>query len=203
MAQEHQYRAKVEWSGGWQGGVFDYASYSRQFTAQLDGKPDLIGSADPSFKGDPTRCNPEELLLISLSACHMLSFLAECARAGITVLSYADDAQGRMAIRDGRMRFVEVVLHPQVAIASDNADPSAAQSRLEQSSALHARAHDICFIANSVDFDVRNEPTIVFAGGCQAAKETGDFQDQFGSTMTDEVDVARHLPVLPSLESHC
>lgn len=132
------------------GPVPDYRTYSRAFTAEIPGKPPLDGSADPAFRGDPKVHNPEELLLMSLSACHMLSYLALCARAGIGVATYEDAATGAMAEREGKIRFVEVVLHPQCTVSGD----------IERATRLHEQAHAECFIANSVNFPVRNEARV-------------------------------------------
>ena len=95
--------------------------------------------------------NPEDLLVASLAACHMLTYLAECARAGIEVVAYEDQASGKMAFKDRKMRFVEVTLAPQVTIAAGD---------LAQAEALHAKAHDGCFIASSVNFPVLHTATV-------------------------------------------
>src|SRR5581483_999357 len=95
-----------------------------------------------------------EMLVASLSACHLLSYLAECARGGVHVLSYSDEASGTMAVKDGRMRIVDVLLRPRVVIARG--------SDLERARYLHERAHEECFIANSVNFPVRHEPVVSF-----------------------------------------
>ncbi len=152
MAHTHHYRATLIWTGAALGPAADYQSYSREFRVEIAGKPPLTGSADPTFRGDPALVNPEDMLLASLSSCHALSYLALCARARIPVVSYRDEATGTMDMKDGRIRFVEVVLHPQVTIA--------AGADLEQARRLHPKAHDHCFIANSVNFPVRNEPEI-------------------------------------------
>lgn len=151
MAREHLFAAHLVWTGAERGPTRDYDSYSRTYRVEVAGKPPLEGSADPTFKGDPTRHNPEDLLVVALSACHLLSYLALCARAGIEVVGYQDDARGVMAIKDRRMRFVEVTLTPRVVIAAGD---------LEQARALHAQAHEHCFIANSVNFPVRHEPVV-------------------------------------------
>jgi organic hydroperoxide reductase OsmC/OhrA len=108
------------------------------------------------FRGDPALHNPEDLLVAALSSCHFLSYAALCARTGVTVVAYEDDASGTMDRVDGVTRFTEVVLRPRVTVA--------AGSDADKARALHARAHALCFIASSVNFPVRNEPTIVFAG---------------------------------------
>ena len=149
MAHTHSYRATVSWSGE----TRDYNSYSREYGVAIEGKPKFRASADAAFKGDPKLYNPEDMLVVSLATCHMLSYLAICARLGVVVLGYEDTAEGTMEIRDKRMRFTEVVLHPRVMLAS-GAD-------MERAAAAHAQAHDECFIANSVNFPVRHEPTII------------------------------------------
>ena len=120
-------------------------------------KPAFRGSADPTFRGDPALCNPEDLLVVALSSCHMLSYLAECALAGIAVVAYEDAAAGTMAMADGRVRFTEVVLRPRVIVA--------AGADLARAEALHQNAHDVCFIASSVNFPVRHEATVTRAAG--------------------------------------
>ena len=148
----HRYAARIRWTGAAAGPTLDYATYSRAYVVECDGKVPLHGSADTHFRGDARLHNPEDLLVASLSACHLLSYLAVCARAGIAVTAYEDDARGEMTLVDGRIRFREVVLHPRVTIAD--------ASRIDEATALHAQAHRECFIANSVNFVVRNEPAV-------------------------------------------
>lgn len=150
--REHLYAATLDWAGAKAGPVRDYKTYSRDFSATIAGKPVLTGSADPTYLGDAKQHNPEDLLLISLAACHMLSYLALCARDKIVVSAYRDEATGTMAIADGKMRFVSVMLHPQVVIAD--------AAKLERARALHHEAHAACFIANSVNFPVENEALV-------------------------------------------
>jgi organic hydroperoxide reductase OsmC/OhrA len=152
MAKEHHFAAHLVWTGAARGTTTSYDSYGRDYRVEVEGKPPLEGSSDPKFRGDATKHNPEDLLVASLSACHMLSYLAECARAGIEVTAYEDQASGLMAIKDGRMRFTEVTLAPRVAIAAGD---------LEKAKALHENAHAACFIANSVNFPVLNMATVV------------------------------------------
>jgi organic hydroperoxide reductase OsmC/OhrA len=154
MPHQHHYAARVIWTGAAQGPIRDYESYSRDYRIEVEGKPPLEGSSDPKFRGDPGKLNPEDLLVMSLSACHMLSYLALCARAGIEVVAYEDQASGMMAIKDRKMRFVEVTLAPKVTIGAGD---------LERARALHERAHEECFIANSVNFPVLNMPTVIRA----------------------------------------
>jgi organic hydroperoxide reductase OsmC/OhrA len=154
MAHEHHFAARLVWTGAEHGPTRDYQSYSREYRAEVEGKPPLIGSAHPAFLGDPGKHNPEDLLVAALAACHMLSYLALCPRAGIEVVAYEDQASGMMAIKERKMRFVEVTLAPHVTIAAGD---------LEQARALHEKAHEACFIANSVNFPVLAMPTVTRA----------------------------------------
>jgi len=149
VAKEHVYRINTVWTGASQGATSSYDAYSREYAINIEGKPPFVGSADPTFRGDASLYNPEDLLLMALSACHMLSYLALCARAGIRVISYSDVATGKMAQKNGKIRFTEVILHPLVTIeAGDD---------LEKARSLHDNAHHVCFIANSVNFPVLHE----------------------------------------------
>lgn len=154
MAREHHFAAQLVWTGAAQGPTSNEA-YSRAYRAKVEGKPPIEGSADPSFRGDPSRLNPEDLLVVSLSACHMLSYLYLCAGAGIEVVAYEDRVTGKMAIKDRRMRFVDVLLAPKVTIAKGDR---------AKAIALHEQAHEACFIANSVNFPVRHEPVVEHRG---------------------------------------
>ncbi len=138
-------------------GTSDYRAYSHNHEIKIQGKPaPLPGSSDPAFRGDPTRYTPEELLVASLSTCHMLWFLHLCADAGIVVVEYEDAALGTMAEhQDGGGEFTSVVLHPRTVITD--------ATRLPDATSLHHRAHDLCFIARSVNFPVDHQPVVVVA----------------------------------------
>ena len=151
----HRFAARLRWTGGASGPALDYATYSRDYVVEIDGKPSLRGSADAHFRGDGSLHNPEDLLVAALSACHLLSYLAQCSRAGIAVVAYDDDATGEMTLIDGKIRFREVMLRPRVAIT----DPA----RIDEAMALHERAHADCFIANSVNFPVRHDAIVTSA----------------------------------------
>jgi organic hydroperoxide reductase OsmC/OhrA len=149
--KQHRYSVQVTWTGNLGQGTSGYGAYSRNHEIAAPGKPALPGSSDPTFRGDPERYNPEELLVSSLSTCHMLWYLHLCAEAKIAVLQYVDDAAGVLTERsDGGGRFTEVTLRPHVTIAPGG--------DLDRAAALHERAHHLCFIANSVNFPVRCEP---------------------------------------------
>ena len=151
----HHFDCRLVWTGAEKGGTTRYEAYSREARIDIDGKPPLPVSAAPPFLGDPALHNPEDLLVAALSTCHFLSYAALCARSGIVVVAYEDRARGTMDKRDGKMRFTEVVLRPRVTIA--------AGGDVEKALALHERAHAICFIASSVNFDVRHEAVITVA----------------------------------------
>jgi len=150
----HAFHAKLEWTGAAAGPAGEYRTYSREYVAHIEGKPSVRGSAHRAFLGDSSLHNPEDLLVIALSACHMLSYLAECARSGIEVVSYTDEAEGAMEPVDGVTRFTRVTLRPHVVVRGD----------LEKARKLHQRSHEVCFIANSVNFPVSNEPRVEHAG---------------------------------------
>ena len=155
--KEHVYQVTVEWTGNTGTGTSGHRAYERAHDIRAGGKPTIAGSSDPSFRGDRTRWNPEDLLVGSLSACHKLWYLSLCAGAGIVVTAYLDEAEGIMVEdADGGGRFARVVLRPQVTIAAGS---DAAKAR-----ALHHEAHAKCFIANSVNFTVGHEPIIRVAG---------------------------------------
>lgn len=155
--KRHNYGIRLDWTGNSGEGTGTYRGYRRDHTIAVAGKPPLAGSSDPAFRGDPSRYNPEELLVASLSACHMLSYLHVCAVNGVVVTGYRDDAAGTMEeTADGGGAFTDVTLHPTVTITADS-DAAKAKS-------LHEEAHDLCFIANSVKFPVRHEARIIRQG---------------------------------------
>lgn len=153
MSHPHRYRVDVAWTGNRGSGTDGYRNYSRNHVIRIPGKPDLAGSSDPTFRGDATRHNPEDMLVAALSACHMLSYLHMATVAGVVVVAYDDAAEGTMLTEGDGGRFTEVVLRPVVTIRADS-DPGKAL-------AAHEDAHHACFIANSVNFPVRCEPRIV------------------------------------------
>ena len=152
----HHYDVAVRWTGNRGTGTSGYRDYDRTHVVESEGPPPLPGSSDPSFRGEADRWNPEQLLVAALSQCHMLWYLHLCATAGVVVTAYADDARGTMTEeRDGGGRFTEVLLRPRVEVA----DPAMAGA----ATALHAEAHARCFVARSVNFDVRHEPAVAVA----------------------------------------
>ena len=142
----HRYEITTDWTGNGGTGTATYKGYRRDHTISAAGKPPIPGSSDPNFRGDPARWNPEEMLVASLSTCHMLWYLHLCSVNHITVVAYRDAALGEMEeAPGGNGKFVRVELRPVVTIsAGDRA------KALE----LHEEAHRYCFIANSVNFPV-------------------------------------------------
>jgi organic hydroperoxide reductase OsmC/OhrA len=148
----HAYQITVEWTGNLGSGTKSYTAYDRAHDVYADGKPVILGSSDPAFRGDRSRYNPEELLVASLSTCHMLWYLHLATQAKIVVTRYVDRAIGSMAeTQNGSGHFTEVVLQPDITV-----EPGA---DLEVARDLHEKAHHFCFIANSVNFPVRCEPS--------------------------------------------
>jgi organic hydroperoxide reductase OsmC/OhrA len=151
----HAYPVTVRWTATNGEGTKSYRSYSRAHSIGGDGKPEILASSDPAFRGDASRYNPEELLVASLSSCHMLWYLHLCSVNTITVVEYRDDASGTMEeTEDGSARFTRVTLRPAVTITSG--DPA-------QALELHHEAHRLCFIARSINFPVEVAPEIAFA----------------------------------------
>ncbi|WP_049578582.1 OsmC family protein [Streptomyces sp. SBT349] len=157
-SREHEYDVTVRWTGNSGAGTAGYRGYGRDNEVAATGKPVTIpGSADPAFVGDPERWNPEELLVASLSQCHMLSYLALCSLQRIVVTSYEDRAHGTMReTPGGGGQFTDVLLAPVVTVAEE--------SMVKAATELHEKAHEICFVASSVNFPVRNAPTVAVAG---------------------------------------
>jgi organic hydroperoxide reductase OsmC/OhrA len=154
MARTHNYEITVRWTGNLGAGTAGYRAYSRNHEIEGAGKTAAIAaSSDPVFRGDPSRYNPEELLVAALASCHMLSLLHLCADAGIVVTGYVDRARGTMRQEGNGGYFTEVVLQPEVTVASED--------MVEKATQLHADAHESCFIASSVNFPVRHEPLIL------------------------------------------
>lgn len=146
----HEYEVCVDWTGNTGAGTRTYNGYARDHVITAAGKPEITGSSDPAFRGDAARYSPEDLLVASLSACHMLWYLHLCSANRINVVAYRDRAFGQMeAAGNGAGRFVRVLLRPAVQIDADS-DPTRAR-------ALHEEAHRLCFVANSVNFPVEIE----------------------------------------------
>lgn len=154
MSKKHTYKSTVKWTGNKGHGTFDSRLYGRDHEIQLEGKATILGSSDPTFRGDKSKHNPEELLLASLSSCHMLWYLKLCTDVEIIVVDYIDAATATMVETDnGGGHFSKATLHPVVTITDG--------SRIDEANELHKKAHELCFIANSVNFPVLHQPTCI------------------------------------------
>jgi organic hydroperoxide reductase OsmC/OhrA len=153
MARSHQYRTSLLWTGNLGQGTSDYRAYSRNHEITAEGKPTLPGTSDPAFRGDVSRYTPEDLLVSSLSSCHMLWYLHLCAVKGVIVIDYTDQAYGEMLENpDGSGQFVQVTLHPRVVVSQS--------SMIRLATSLHHDANRMCFIARSVNFPVHHKPEV-------------------------------------------
>lgn len=157
MSRDHEYTAGVRWTGNRGLGTRTYRGYDRTWNVSTPGKPTITCSNDPLLGGDPQLPNPEELLLASLSACHMLWYLHLASEAGIIVHGYEDYpvAIGRTE-GNGAGAFVNATLKPQILVE--------ARTDLELADDLHHRIAAFCFIARSVNFPVRYAATYSKAG---------------------------------------
>lgn len=150
---EHKYSIQLTWKGNKGTGTQSYTSYDRIYAISAQGKEDIQGSSDPNYKGDASKWNPEELLLSSLSACHMLWYLHLCANKKIVITEYRDDPIGFLAVeKSGEGRFQKVTLQPTIIITD--------AQKIEEAQKIHDEAHHKCFIAQSVNFPVEIAPKI-------------------------------------------
>ena len=148
----HHYNVQTAWTGNRGEGTRDYKAYDRSHVITIEGKADIQGSSDPSFRGDRSKHSPEDLFVSTLSTCHMLWYLHLCSVNGVEVVEYNDKAIGEMEENaDGSGRFIRVTLKPEVLVAK--------HSMIDKANELHREAHRMCFIANSVNFEVIHEPT--------------------------------------------
>lgn len=151
MSKKHHYKLNLMWTGNLGSGTSSYNAYSRDHEINVEGKPVLLSSSDPSFRGNKSRYNPEELLVASLSSCHMLWYLHLCSVNGVVVIDYVEEATGTMQeTAEGGGSFTEVSLNPVVTVANED--------MIELAQSLHSKANELCFIANSCNFPVYHNP---------------------------------------------
>jgi len=151
MSKEHTYKINIEWTGNRGEGTSSYRGYDRSHNISVANKAVIYASSDPAFMGDASKYNPEELLVASLSSCHMLWYLHLCSDNGIVVVEYKDEATGIMLETASGGHFTEVILHPSVTITD--------KTKIEKANELHYEANKKCFIANSCNFPVKHEPS--------------------------------------------
>lgn len=155
--KEHQYKARIEWTGNLGSGTDHYKNYERSHQISIQDKVIIQGSSDPAFRGDPAKHNPEELLLASLSSCHMLWYLHFCSVDNIIVEEYIDHATGIMIEEEsGKGFFKEVILAPSIRVQQ--------AEMIAKAIALHKKASEYCFIANSMNFPVLHQPQVKTTG---------------------------------------
>lgn len=153
MHHQHNYEVSINWTGNKGTGTSDYKAYERSHTIFGQGKVVIEGTSDPAFRGDKTKYNPEEFLVAALSTCHMLTYLHQCAVAGVIVTEYSDKATGVMKeTPDGGGHFTEVTLYPFVKVKE--------AAMINKAKELHHKSSTLCFIAASVNFPVYHQPTI-------------------------------------------
>lgn len=151
MGRQHHYQLTINWKGNKGTGTSGYRDYERDYSILSENKVEILASSDAAFRGDKTKYNPEDLLVASISACHMLSYLHLCAVNGVVVVEYADHASGTMEeTADGGGHFNEITLNPTITVTE--------ASMIEKANALHEAANKICFIAASVNFPVHHKP---------------------------------------------
>lgn len=149
--KKSEHFAKVSWTRG-RGEKFSDNQYSRAHTWQFDGGATVAASSSPHSVPLPysaaENVDPEEAFVAAIASCHMLFFLHFAAKAGLVVESYTDNAAGVLeADKHGRMAITKITLRPQIKLKEY------APSRQDMD-ALHARAHQFCFLANSVRGEV-------------------------------------------------
>ena len=156
MTKQHNYSLTTKWTGNTGTGTSNYVAFERSHIIIVENKIEILGSSDPAFRGDKTKHNPEDLLLASISSCHMLWYLHLCATAEIIVTDYIDNATGIMVeTSNGGGKFTEVTLNPLITIS----DILMTEKAIE----LHNRANELCFVANSLNFPVYHRPTCITA----------------------------------------
>ena len=150
MSRQHRYTATVEWTGNRGEGTATYRSYDRDHEITAEHAASILGSADPAFRGNPSRWNPEQLLVAAAAQCHMLAYLHLATENGVVVTAYVDHPTAVMTEdNDGNGRFTEIVLHPLVTVTDTG--------MLETADTLHDQANATCFIANSLNLPVGHE----------------------------------------------
>ena len=146
-----EHTAALSWSR--RGHDFTYETYSRDHVVTFENGQKALASSAPAFVGNPEALNPETLLVGALASCHLLTFLAVCAKRGYVVESYDDAASGVLEKNaEGKMAITRITLRPKVVFGADKV-PTA-----EELAKLHERAHANCFIGSSIRAEVTVEP---------------------------------------------
>lgn len=150
MPRQHRYTVTVEWTGNRGEGTASYRSYDRDHDVRAENAPTIAGSSDPSFRGNPSRWNPELMLVASAAQCHMLAYLHLAAVNGVVVTAYVDHPSAVLETdADGGGRFTEITLHPLVTVSD--------AAMIQRAESLHPEANRACFIANSLAVPVGHD----------------------------------------------
>ena len=144
----HAYPLTLTWTGN----TLD-SPYPRNATVTTEGKHPLAVSSAPEYAGDAARWNPEDLLGSALATCHMLTFLALCAKAKVEVLGYEDHAESVLDTVDKVTRITQVRLRPVIRVPQGTSQAKVVE--------LFEKAHKYCFVANSVTCEAVMEPRVV------------------------------------------
>lgn len=156
MGIKHLFKSKLNWSFSTANVKTNNRTYLKSHSITIDGKPDLHVSAAKVFKGNPALHNPEDLVLSSVTSCHMMSYLYVCEQNGIEVVSYSDESEAILEVfDDGSGRITKINLCPKVTIKNKDKKVLALS--------LHKMANQLCFIANSCNFSIEHFPTCEIA----------------------------------------
>jgi organic hydroperoxide reductase OsmC/OhrA len=155
MSDNHTFEATLAWPADAAQKLPPDPAFSRNAVLASPGHPPFPGSSPTVFGGEATRYNPEELVTLALAHCHMLTYLSLAAKKRVAVLAYEDRATCELGKdpASGKMKILSAQLRPRVTVARG--------TNFEEARAMHARAHEYCFVANSVNFPVENTPEIV------------------------------------------
>jgi organic hydroperoxide reductase OsmC/OhrA len=157
VSKQHRYTVTVEWTGNRGEGTASYRSYDRDHEVSAEHTPSISGSSDPAFRGNPSRWNPEQLLVASAAQCHLLSYLHHAATNDVVVTDYVDHPTAVLTEDDaGGGRFTEIVLHPLVTVAD--------AAMVETAQRLHHDANRTCFVASTLNLPVTHDAHIRVRG---------------------------------------
>jgi organic hydroperoxide reductase OsmC/OhrA len=146
----HRYHATCHWAGDT---AMGYESYERAHTCSVPpASTELMLSADPAFLGHREKLNPEQLVVVAVSSCQLLSFLAIAARARVQVVEYDDHAEAEMPEDDKPMRLTKLTMRPRIVVG-----PGVTEERILK---LTEMAHNQCYISNSLSTEIVVEPTV-------------------------------------------
>ena len=152
MGFKHLFKARLNWTSASKETISTSKKYTKTHQITIEDKAILNVSAAKAFKGDPYLYNPEDLLLSSVVSCHMMSYLYVCSQNDINVISYQDNAEATLEVTEnGSGRFIEVRLHPKISIQQPE--------KIDLALSLHAKANELCFIANSCNFPILHFPS--------------------------------------------